>query len=310
MAERSKRGHERQARLFGYDSELNLCELAHILPSDGQPLSSQQAQAEPLRRYDAAGRVSQIGPNQHRYDKCGRLSEKVVSRPGFRPQTTQFEWDGFDRLQRVILPDGSRWRYRYDPFGRRIGKEREGQVSQLTAITSVHYRWDGDQLVQQQSYRADGNTARQVQWVYEPGSFRPLAQWEAGEQEERLHYIVTDVAGTARELCSEAGDIIWRGEQRLWGNYRADATPQPLRRFLGDAANDETYSELRYQGQIYDQETGLYYNRHRYFDPELGQYISPDPVGFAGGLRPQGYVHNPLEWVDPLGLAGCPVVVN
>ncbi|MDF2400500.1 hypothetical protein GWQ27_03130 [Aeromonas sp. 5HA1] len=302
VAERSKRGHERQARLFGYDSELNLCELAHILPSNGKPLSSQQAQAEPLRRYDAAGRVSQIGQNQYRYDKCGRLSEKVVSRPGFRPQTTQFEWDGFDRLQRVILPDGSRWRYRYDPFGRRIGKEREGQVSQLTAITRVHYRWDGDQLVQQQSYRADGNAARQVQWVYEPGSFRPLAQWEAGEQDERLHYIVTDVAGTARELCSEAGDIIWRGEQRLWGNYRADAIPQPLRRFLGDAANEETYCELRYQGQLYDQETGLYYNRHRYFDPELGQYISPDPIGFAGGLRPQGYVHNPLEWVDPLGL--------
>ncbi|WP_177326658.1 RHS repeat-associated core domain-containing protein, partial [Plesiomonas sp. ZOR0011] len=169
-----------------------------------------------------------------------------------------------------------------------------------------HYRWDGDQLVQQQSYRADGNAARQVQWVYEPGSFRPLAQWEAGEQDERLHYIVTDVAGTARELCSEAGDIIWRGEQRLWGNYRADTIPQPLRRFLGDAANDETYCELRYQGQIYDQETGLYYNRHRYFDPELGQYISPDPIGFAGGLRPQGYVHNPLEWVDPLGLERFP----
>ncbi|WP_241658685.1 RHS repeat domain-containing protein [Aeromonas dhakensis] len=306
MAERSKRGHERQARLFGYDSELNLCELSHILPSDGQPLSSQQAQAEPLRRYDAAGRVSQIGQNQYRYDKCGRLSEKVVSRPGFRPQTTQFEWDGFDRLQRVILPDGSRWRYRYDPFGRRTGKEREGQVSQLTAITRVHYRWDSDQLVQQQSYRADGNAARQVQWVYEPGSFRPLAQWETGEQEERLHYIVTDVAGTARELCSEAGDIIWRGEQRLWGNHRTDVIPQHLRRFLGDAANEETYCELRYQGQIYDQETGLYYNRHRYFDPELGQYISSDPIGFAGGLRPQGYVHNPLEWVDPLGLAGCP----
>ncbi|MGN4984074.1 RHS repeat-associated core domain-containing protein [Aeromonas dhakensis] len=81
--------------------------------------------------------------------------------------------------------------------------------------------------------------------------------------------------------------------------------PQQLRRFLGDAANDETYCELRYQGQIYDQETGLYYNRHRYFDPELGQYISSDPIDFAGGLRPQGCVHNPLEWVDPLGLAGC-----
>lgn len=306
VAERNKRGHERQARLFGYDSELNLCELSHILPSEGQPLSSNQAQGEPLRQYDEAGRVSQIGQSQYRYDKCGRLYEKVISRPGFRPQTTEFRWDAHDRLQRVTLPNGSRWRYRYDPFGRRIGKEREGQVSQLAAITRVHYRWDGDQLVQQQSYQADGNAARQVQWVYEPGSFRPLAQWEVSEQDERLRYIVTDVAGTARELCSEEGDIVWRGEQLLWGNHRTDTIPQQLRRFLGDAANEETYCELRYQGQLHDQETGLYYNRHRYFDPELGQYISSDPIGFAGGLRPQGYVHNPLEWVDPLGWVGDP----
>ncbi|MFP1814032.1 RHS repeat-associated core domain-containing protein, partial [Lonsdalea quercina] len=74
-----------------------------------------------------------------------------------------------------------------------------------------------------------------------------------------------------------------------------------------DAANEEVYCELRYQGQIYDAETGLYYNRHRYYAADSGQYISPDPIGLAGGLRPQGYVHNPLEWVDPLGLAesGC-----
>ncbi|MFP1787703.1 RHS repeat-associated core domain-containing protein, partial [Lonsdalea quercina] len=54
----------------------------------------------------------------------------------------------------------------------------------------------------------------------------------------------------------------------------------------------------------YDAETGLYYNRHRYYDADSGQYISPDPIGLAGGIRPQGYVHNPLEWVDPLGLIG------
>ncbi|MEI7184351.1 RHS repeat-associated core domain-containing protein, partial [Pectobacterium carotovorum] len=72
--------------------------------------------------------------------------------------------------------------------------------------------------------------------------------------------------------------------------------------YLGDAANEEVYCELRYQGQLYDAETGLYYNRHRYYDAESGQYLSPDPIGMLGGIRPQGYVHNPLEWVDPLGL--------
>ncbi|WP_045612982.1 RHS repeat-associated core domain-containing protein, partial [Vibrio vulnificus] len=45
---------------------------------------------------------------------------------------------------------------------------------------------------------------------------------------------------------------------------------------------------------------------NRYYDADSGQYLSPDPIGFAGGLRPQAYVFNPLDWVDPLGLAGCP----
>ncbi len=166
----------------------------------------------------------------------------------------------------------------------------------------VEYHWDGDQLVGQQQWLADGNAARAVQWVYEPGSFRPLAQLEQQNGATRLHYIVTDLTGTARELCSEEGDVHWRGEQALWGAYREAKTPMALRRWLGDAANDEVSCDLRYPGQLYDAESGLYYNRHRYYDPEIGQYISPDPIGLRGGLRPQGYVHNPVDWVDPLGL--------
>uniref|UniRef100_UPI000470E0DF HNH/ENDO VII family nuclease n=1 Tax=Salinivibrio socompensis TaxID=1510206 RepID=UPI000470E0DF len=72
-----------------------------------------------------------------------------------------------------------------------------------------------------------------------------------------------------------------------------------------EAANDSIQCDLRYQGQLEDPESGLYYNVNRYYDADSGQYLSPDPIGFAGGLRPQAYVANPLEWVDPLGLAGC-----
>ena len=49
---------------------------------------------------------------------------------------------------------------------------------------------------------------------------------------------------------------------------------------------------------------GLYYNLNRYYDADSGQYLSSDPIGMLGGLRPQAYVHNPMEWMDPLGLAG------
>ncbi len=302
-AERRDEGRRRQARLFGYDSEQNLCEVSQIAPGLGESLKVQDAVVQASARYDAAGRVVERGHTQYRYDDCGRLAMKRETRPGFRPKETYFDWDVQDRLVRVSLPDGARWRYRYDAFGRRVSKVREGQLPSAQAVARVAYRWDGDQLIGQQQYYADGSAAREVQWVYEPGSFRPLAQVEAQGDSTQLHYIVTDLTGTARELCSEEGEIRWRGEQGLWGAHREERRPIPLRRYLGDAANEEVYCELRYQGQLYDAETGLYYNRHRYYDAESGQYLSPDPIGLHGGIRPQGYVHNPLEWCDPFGLS-------
>ncbi len=121
---------------------------------------------------------------------------------------------------------------------------------------------------------------------------------------------MTDQAGTPRELCTESGDIEWRGEQSLWGEHHkwrlSIQQKSKHKKYLEDAANDPVNSDLRYQGQVFDSETGLYYNRHRYYDPETCQYLSPDPIGMAGGLRPQAYVHNPMEWIDPLGLIGDP----
>ncbi|MFP1839220.1 RHS repeat domain-containing protein [Lonsdalea quercina] len=298
-----RNGRWRQAKLFGYDSEQNLCEVSEIMASSGVPLSVSQAVSEGQRRYDGAGRIVERGDVRYEYDVCGRLSRKREVRAGFRPKETRYEWDTQDRLRRVSLPDGARWRYGYDAFGRRVSKVREGQVASLQSVSKVQYQWDGDQLVGQVQYYADGTPAREVQWVYEPGSFRPLAQVERKGDDTRLHYVVTDLAGTARELCSETGEVHWRGEQGLWNGHREDRLPVGLKRYLGDAANEEVYCELRYQGQIYDAETGLYYNRHRYYDADSGQYISPDPIGLAGGLRPQGYVHNPLEWCDPFGLS-------
>ena len=60
---------------------------------------------------------------------------------------------------------------------------------------------------------------------------------------------------------------------------------------------------FRYQGQYEDSETGLYYNRFRYYDPDAGMYLSQDPIGLAGGDKLYGYVHDPNSWVDIFGLS-------
>jgi RHS repeat-associated protein len=61
-----------------------------------------------------------------------------------------------------------------------------------------------------------------------------------------------------------------------------------------------------FQGQQLDEESGLHYNRRRYYDPSCGRFISADPVGLAGGFNLHQYAPNPVQWIDPLGLTCCP----
>ncbi|WP_077641227.1 RHS repeat-associated core domain-containing protein, partial [Salinivibrio sp. IB574] len=289
----------RFVHLFGYDSELNLNETGFATEYSQQQhvvsLADARVQRQ-KRRHDRAGRVLETGRFRYRYDACGRVIEKTENKTGYRPQVTRFSWNADDRLTHIELPNGTRYRYRYDPFGRRIAKEC------AHSQTQTHYLWDGAHIVQQQQATADGQVLQQTEYLYEPGSFRPMAQVTHHEQGSELHYIVTDHAGTPQELCNEQGDIVWRGEQALWGHYHGQSQRHWQRR--EEAANDSIQCDLRYQGQIEDPESGLYYNVNRYYDADSGQYLSPDPIGFAGGLRPQAYVANPLDSVDPLGLLG------
>ncbi|MDW6093944.1 RHS repeat-associated core domain-containing protein [Vibrio rhizosphaerae] len=287
--------------LFGYDSELNLNEEGFGSEYGDNVVSLADERLKRQKRdYDKAGRVTEVGRFKYRYDECGRVIEKTESKDGFRPQSTRFIWNDEDRLTHIELPDGQRYRYRYDPFGRRIAKEC------LQTQQQTHYLWDGSTLVQQSQITADGTALTSTEYLYEPGSHRPVAQVITRHDSNRqdLHYIVTDHAGTPQELVTETGDIEWRGEQALWGKYQQQQFNLKIQRgYLEDAANEALTCDLRYQGQIEDKESGLYYNLNRYYDADSGQYLSPDPIGFAGGLRPQGYVHNPMDFVDPLGLS-------
>ncbi|NBN43377.1 type IV secretion protein Rhs, partial [Proteus sp. G4377] len=139
---------------------------------------------------------------------------------------------------------------------------------------------------------------QQVQWLYQPGEITPTARYQQG----KLHYVVTDHQGTPREIFSEGGQASWAGRLNTWGQM------QFWRYREGKAENDPNYTEcpFRFAGQYEDEESGLYYNRFRYYDKETGQYLSPDPIGLLGGLNPYGYVHCPTGWVDPFGLECCP----
>ncbi|WP_038185645.1 RHS domain-containing protein, partial [Vibrio rhizosphaerae] len=126
-------------------------------------------------------------------------------------------------------------------------------------------------MVQQSQITADGTALTSTEYLYEPGSHRPMAQVTTRHSSNRrdLHYIVTDHAGTPQELVTETGDIEWRGEQALWGKYQQQQFNLKIQRgYLEDAANEALSCDLRYQGQIEDRESGLYYNLNRYYDAD------------------------------------------
>ncbi|WP_445367697.1 RHS repeat-associated core domain-containing protein [Methylomonas sp. BW4-1] len=102
------------------------------------------------------------------------------------------------------------------------------------------------------------------------------------------HYHL-DHLGTPRELTDTDGRIVWSARYRAYGN-------------LALADVEVIDNPLRFQGQYYDQETGLHYNLNRYYDPNAGRFIHQDPIGLAGGANVYRYVPNPINWIDPIGL--------
>lgn len=243
------------------------------------------------------GRIERRGDTTYAYDAQGRMISKRVEKNGFRPQKWHYQWNGEDQLQRVVTPDNATWEYHYDPFGRRINKTcvqggqggYKGHQQYRKSPEQVSYLWSGNVLSEERRLYADG-TEQTLAYHYEQDSFVPIAQEVDGE----LSYIVTDHLGTPKELLSEQGEVRWHTRHQLWGK-----TVQ-LKTTSRTAANDDCH--LRFQGQLEDEETGLYYNRFRYYDPESGDYLSQDPIGLAGGLTPHKYVDNPVSWIDPFGL--------
>ncbi|SEH00444.1 RHS repeat-associated core domain-containing protein [Nonomuraea solani] len=241
--------------------------------------------AQGLRSYTGT-MVRQAGRTRYEYDRQGRTVLRQRKLLSGRPRTWHYTWDADDLLTTVTTPDGTRWRYLYDPLGRRIAKER-ADGSQRTDFV-----WDGLTLAEQSS------DDRATAWDWKPGSFRPLIQSErrpvAQEWiDERFYAIATDLIGTPAELVDAEGNVAWRLRQSHWG-----ASSGPITAGAG--------CPLRFPGQYEDEESGLYYNFFRHYDPDAGRYLAADPIGLRGGWDPHAYVLNPLSWCDPLGLAAYP----
>ncbi|MFG2095496.1 putative T7SS-secreted protein [Streptomyces sp. NPDC048612] len=260
--------------------------------------------ASPSARGDRAytgTNITKAGRIRYEHDPLGRVTIRQKTRLSRKPETWRYTWNAEDRLISVITPDGTTWRYLYDPFGRRIVKQR--LTSEIRAAAEqLEFTWDGSTLTEQTSHALGAHEAVTLTWEYE--GFTPLTQTERKTQvlhpshtphatvDQRFFYLATDLVGTPFGMYDEKGSISWRSRATLWGTttWNSSAT---------------AHTPLRYFGQYFDPETELNYNFHRHYDGLTGRYLSPDPLGLTPSPNPNSYTRNPLTQADPLGLFSC-----
>ncbi|MEU3659030.1 putative T7SS-secreted protein [Streptomyces sp. NPDC032940] len=246
--------------------------------------------------------IARAGNVRFEHDALGRVVLRQKTRLSRRPDTWRYEWDAEDRLAAVTTPDGTRWRYRYDPLGRRTAKQRLA-ADGGTVAEEVRFSWDGMTLCEQTTVAEDLPNPVVLTWDHR--GLVPIAQTERiltpdARQEEvdrRFFAIATDLIGSPTELIDESGEIVWRTRSTLWGT-------------TAWARSSTAYTPLRFPGQYYDPETGLHYNLFRHYDPETGRYTAPDPLGIDPAPNPVTYVDNPYSAGDPLGLSPYPRRLN
>jgi len=221
--------------------------------------------------YNVSNEMTSNSNSSYTYDNNGNTLTKVVG-----SNTTSYAWDLENRLTSVTLPGtGGTVQFKYDPFGRRIEK--------ISPNATSIFAYDGDNLVETVN-GSGGVVARYTDgWNID----EPLAESRSGT----VSYYEQDGVGSVTSLSNTAGALAQTYTYDSFGNITNSS---------GSLTNF-----LRYAGRDFDTETGLYFDRARYFDPTSGRFLSEDPKQFAADVNFYRYVwNNPVDFSDPLGLQG------
>lgn len=245
------------------------------------------------RKYGPGGRLLENKGTKYNYDDEGNLISKVAT----DGKQWKYEWAGNGMLKKVTRPDGNDVSFEYDALGRRTAKIYSGNITRWV--------WDGNTPLHEWKYNVNEKPVttinefgeinkdkaepveKLITWIFDEGTFKPAAKIENGKTQS----IITDYLGTPVEMFDADGNQTWSVDYDIYGKIR--------KQYEGNALD----CPFRYQGQYGDEETGLYYNRFRYYDADDGRYVSQDPIRLAGGNPTiYGYVRDTNSWIDVFGL--------
>jgi RHS repeat-associated protein len=267
---------------YAYDANGRIVEES---PPTGQRMAIQYDDAGNILRKSGLSEVS-VAPGNRLQSAAGDTftynARQHVARMQGASGETSFDYDSRDMLVAARLRKGE-WRATYDPLGRRVAKE--------WAAGKAEFYWDQDRLAAE--LLPDGR-CRVYVYVDEhalvPFLFIDYENDKASPQKGDRYFILANQIGAPLRIENDDGLTVWSASYDAYGNATID--PSGTIEF-----------NLRFPGHYHDAETGLHYNRHRYYSPKLGRYLQADPIGLAGGLNVYAYPANPLVQVDVNGLS-------
>ena len=243
----------------------------------------------------AGNRLKEYNGIEYTYDALGNLIYRQL--PDGENQYYQYDLENQLVRAEIKKPAGNTeiWTYAYDPFGRRLSKERQDKLAWTsTDPKRTHFVWDGSRLLQEYTYKGS------YTYIYtDQDSYEPLAQIfdNAKDGKQYIAYFHTDQVGIPREMTDIHGNLLWYGEYTAWGRLKKD-----------ERVYKNAHQPFRLQNQYFDEETGLHYNLMRYYEPEAGRFVNQDPIGLLGGENLYQFAPNAQEWLDVWGL--CPANKN
>ncbi|CAM4076983.1 RHS repeat-associated core domain-containing protein [Flavobacterium branchiophilum] len=241
------------------------------------------------REYAHGGKLIKKGSWHYKYNHQGFLTtkyKKVGRIFVIKEDEWNYEWNSAGLLEKVYRPDGAIVKFGYDALGRRIFKHYKQ--------TFTNFVWDGNvplhefkSFQTQDALTPPSGVGGLITWIFEEDSFSPIAKLRG----EKKYSILADHLGTPYESYDDKGDLVWSRELNSNGKVLKETGIANFCPFL-------------YQGQSFDNEIELAYNRFRYYDVEDGRYISQDPIGLLSGeFGFYNYVEDSNSVIDVFGLA-------